>query len=66
MRTITISADESDHAYYARRAAEERARAESARHPEAAAAHQQLADLLAAAMRPERPVLRLFTAETAR
>lgn len=66
MCTITISADETDRAYYARRAAEQRARAAHARHPEAAAAHRQLADLLAAAMRPERPVLRLFPAEAAR
>lgn len=66
MRTITISTDETDRAYDARPAAQQRARAAHARHSGAAAAHQHLADLLAAAVRPERPMPRSFAAEAAR
>ena len=65
MRTTTPT-DEGDRAYFARRAAEQRARAALARHPEAAAAHHRLADLLAAATRPARPVLHLFASDGSR
>ena len=54
MRTTPV---ETDRAYFARRAAEQRRRAALARHPQAAAAHEHLAELLAGA---GRPVLSLF------
>jgi hypothetical protein len=57
MRTRT----ESDRAYFARRAAEQRRRATLAGHPQAAAAHERLAELLAGT---GRPVLGLFDGDS--
>lgn len=57
---------ECEQSYYERRAAEQRRRAGAARHPQAAAAHLRLAELLAAEAAPPRPVLRLWHDAAAR
>lgn len=49
-----------DRTVFAARAAQQRRLALGASHPAAAAAHHRLAELLEAAARPPRPVLRLF------